>query len=67
MLNSSKSYTDNMEGIDMMFSYFMLYVKDIEEHIKFYEEIMGLEKERYYEEEGGRDGGMIKVDFMVDR
>ncbi|BFL46445.1 VOC family protein [Lactonifactor longoviformis] len=51
----------------MMFSYFMLYVKDIDEHIEFYRDIMGLEMETYYEEEGGMNDGMIKVAFMVDK
>lgn len=51
----------------MMFSYFMLYVKDIQEHIEFYRDIMGLEMETYYEEEGGMNDGMIQVAFMVDK
>lgn len=54
------------EDKKMMFSYFMLYVKDIDEHIHFYKDILGLEEETYYEEEGGKDGGVIKVAFMVD-
>lgn len=51
----------------MKFSYFMLYVKDIDEHIRFYRDILGLEEHTYYEEEGGRDGGMIKVAFMIQK
>lgn len=51
----------------MKFSYFMLYVKDIEEHIRFYRDIMGLEMQTYYEEEGGMNGGMIKVAFMIQK
>ena len=38
----------------MKFSYFMLYVKDIDEHIKFYRDILGLEEQTYYEEDGDR-------------
>ncbi len=49
----------------MKFSYFMLYVKDIDEHIKFYRDILGLEEQTYYEEDGGMNGGKIKVAFMV--
>ena len=51
----------------MKFSYFMLYVKDIDEHIRFYRDIMGLEEERYYEEDGGKDGGKIRCAFMVQK
>ncbi len=51
----------------MKFSYFMLYVKDIDEHIRFYRDILGLEEQTYYEEEGGKDGGMIKVAFMIQK
>lgn len=51
----------------MMFSYFMMYVKDIDEHIRFYTDIMGLECERHDEPDGGIDGGPIEVAFLYEK
>jgi lactoylglutathione lyase len=46
----------------MKFSYFMVYVNDIEKNIAFYRDIIGLEVERRYTEEGN-----IQVAFMVEK
>jgi lactoylglutathione lyase len=46
----------------MKFSYFMVYVKDIEKNIAFYRDIIGLEVERRYTEDGN-----IQVAFMVEK
>lgn len=43
----------------MNFSYVVLYVKDIRESMGFYQDVIGMERERFFEEDG------VKKAFMV--